>query len=158
MASTIITLINAFQASFAAYNLYLASISISNLQRYEEKSKKAAKYSNVAEHQLYKTRTTQASGTIAVFVSFASSAYFLGSSIFRYPTSHYVSAFIAALNIAILVAARTHVGHFWKGKAKVPLPGVGYYNEAITITQTVRLNMLYLIAGWVVGGGLGWIL
>lgn len=70
MTSTMTTLINGFQAAFSAYNLYLASISITNLQKYEEKSKKAAKYSNIAENQLHKTRTTQASGTIAVSSNF----------------------------------------------------------------------------------------
>jgi hypothetical protein len=54
------------QAAFSAYNLYLASISITNLQKYEEKSEKAAEWSDTAEKQLHKSRTTQASGTLAV--------------------------------------------------------------------------------------------
>lgn len=66
MQSAILTLVHASQAAFGIYNLYLTSISISNLQGYEDMSKKAAKYSNTAEQQLHKTRTTQASGTIAV--------------------------------------------------------------------------------------------
>lgn len=66
MASAILTLLHAGQAAFGGYNLYLASIAISKLQEYEETSEKAAQYSNTAEHQLHKTRTTQASGTIAV--------------------------------------------------------------------------------------------
>ena len=57
-------------------------------------------------------------------------------------------------NIAVLLAAREHVGAFWKGKAKVPLPGVGDYNEAISKTQEARLNMLYMAAGWASLGGL----
>jgi hypothetical protein len=36
------------------------------LRQYEERSEKAAKYSNIAAEQLYKTRTTQASAAIAV--------------------------------------------------------------------------------------------
>ena len=70
MASTLVTILHTLQAAFGAYNLYLASISISSLQKYEEASKKAAEYSNVAESQLHKTRTTQASSTIAVRRSF----------------------------------------------------------------------------------------
>jgi len=66
MPSAILSVLYAFQAAYSGYNLYLASISISNLQQYEETSKKAAKYSKIAEKQLHKTRTTQASGTIAV--------------------------------------------------------------------------------------------
>ena len=67
MKSAILSVIHASQAAFGIYNLYLASISISNLQGYEDMSKKAAKYSNTAEQQLHKTRTTQASGTISVY-------------------------------------------------------------------------------------------
>jgi hypothetical protein len=66
MISRIIILIHIVQASFSAYNLYLASIAISKLQKYEGTSKKAAKYSTIAENQLHKTRTTQACGTLAV--------------------------------------------------------------------------------------------
>ena len=66
MATALISLLHALQASFSAYTVYLSSISIRNLQKYEETSKKAAKYSNIAEQQLHKTRTTQASGTLSV--------------------------------------------------------------------------------------------
>ena len=61
---------------------------------------------------------------------------------------------VVAGNIAALLAAREHVGDFWKRKAKVPLPGVGDYNEAISKTQEIRLNMAYMAASWVVVGGL----
>jgi hypothetical protein len=66
MLSAIMSFFYASLAGFGGYNLYLVSISISNLQGYEETSKKAAKYSNVAENQLHKTRTTQATGAVAV--------------------------------------------------------------------------------------------
>lgn len=35
---------------------------------------------------------------------------------------------------------------------KVPLPGVGGYNDAISLTQEARLNMAYLMGSWVVVG------
>jgi hypothetical protein len=54
------------QALLAGYSLFHAYISITNLRKYEEKSKKAAQYSNTAAHELHKTRTTQTSGTLAV--------------------------------------------------------------------------------------------
>ena len=66
MITAILVVLHAAQAAFSAYTLYLSSISIRNLQQYEETSKKAAKYSNVAENQLHKTRTTQASGALTV--------------------------------------------------------------------------------------------
>ena len=63
-----------------------------------------------------------------------------------------ISQGVAGLNLLALVAARSHVGDFWKQKARVPLPGVGDYNEATKNTQEVRLNMMYLIASWFVAG------
>jgi hypothetical protein len=59
---------------------------------------------------------------------------------------------MASANVVALELARRHVGAFWKGKAKVPLPGVGEYNEAIGKTQEVKLNMAYLIASWAAVG------
>jgi len=59
---------------------------------------------------------------------------------------------IAGANVVVLELARRHVSAFWEGKAKVPLPGVGEYNEAIGKTQEVKLNMAYLIASWAAMG------
>ncbi|KAH8599287.1 hypothetical protein B0O99DRAFT_613474 [Bisporella sp. PMI_857] len=143
MASTISSIVLVLQAAFSGYNLYLASISITNLQGYEEKSKKAAEYSQTAANQLHKTRTTQTSGTLAILSSFLSSiAIIVGVG----STGKQLA--LAALNVAALVAARWHVGDFWRGKAKIPLPGVGDYNEAISTTQETRLNMPFLMGGW----------
>lgn len=61
--------INFLQASFSAYNLYLASIAIRNLLQYEEKAKKAAKWSDTAAQELWKTRSTQASNAVSVSIS-----------------------------------------------------------------------------------------
>lgn len=149
MPSAIPSVLYAFQAAYSAYNLYLASISISNLQQYEDATKKAAKYSNIAENQLHKTRTTQASGAIAVLLTFLSSTYFVFSR-----SSPVTRLLVTGANIAALFAAREHVGAFWRRKAKVPLPGVADYNEAISKTLEVRLNMVYMAASWVVIGTL----
>jgi len=66
MASAVSYALNLSQVAFSVYNLWLASISIMNLQKYEEKSKKAAEYSNTAARELHKTRTTQTSAALAV--------------------------------------------------------------------------------------------
>ncbi|KUJ09772.1 uncharacterized protein LY89DRAFT_628037 [Mollisia scopiformis] len=150
MASTLISLLHTLQASFAGYNLYLASISIRNLQKYESTAQKAAKWSNIAEDQLWKTRYTQASGTVAVLFSFLSSAYLILSS-----KGTLKSLAVASVNVAALAAAWQHVGNFWKRKAKIPLPKTGEYNEAIGKTQEVHLNMTYLMGSWIALGVLG---
>ena len=59
-------LLHTGQVALCAYGAYVSYIAISNLQQYEETSKKAAKYSTEAEHQLHKTRTTQSSGSVCV--------------------------------------------------------------------------------------------
>ena len=48
---------------FAAQKSYIA---ITNLRQYEERSERAAKYSDAAAHQLWKTRATQGSSAGAV--------------------------------------------------------------------------------------------
>ncbi len=65
---------------------------------------------------------------------------------------------MAGTNVVTLEAARQHVGAFWKGKAKIPLPGVGEYNDAIGKTQEVKLNMAYLIVSWATAGVLSLVL
>ena len=65
---------------------------------------------------------------------------------------------VAGTNVAVLEMARRHVSRFWKDKAKMPLPGVGDYNDAITKTQEVKLNMAYLAVSWAAVGVLGLIL
>lgn len=59
-----------FQLLIAAYILSLSYSAIKHLRVYEDKTKKAAKYSNVVQHQLYKTQVTEASGVGAVSSSF----------------------------------------------------------------------------------------
>ena len=65
---------------------------------------------------------------------------------------------VAGTNVAVLEMARRHVSKFWEGKAKMPLPGVGDYNDAITKTQEVKLNMAYLAVSWAAVGLLSLVL
>jgi len=53
-------------SALSAYGLYLSYQNITRLQQYEEKSEKAAEWSNTAAQRLHKTRTTQTSGTVTV--------------------------------------------------------------------------------------------
>ncbi|OCK95959.1 uncharacterized protein K441DRAFT_686316 [Cenococcum geophilum 1.58] len=62
----LLALPHAAQAILSCYGLYHSYQCIMKLRQYEERSEKAAKYSNIAAEQLYKTRTTQASAAIAL--------------------------------------------------------------------------------------------
>ena len=53
-------------SALSAYGLFLSYQNITRLQQYEEKSEKAAEWSNTAAERLHKTRTTQTSGTVTV--------------------------------------------------------------------------------------------
>jgi hypothetical protein len=53
-------------SALSAYGLYLSYQNITRLQQYEEKSEKAAEWSNMAAQRLHKTRSTQTSGTVTV--------------------------------------------------------------------------------------------
>jgi hypothetical protein len=75
-----------------------------------------------------------------------------------YPNSTFAGLAITAVNIGVLLAARAHVGDYWKGKAKIPLPGIGDYNDAISKTQEIRLNSAYLAVSWCVTGVLSLLL
>jgi hypothetical protein len=55
-----------FASALSAYGLYLCKENITRLQQYEEQSEKAAEWSNTVAQRLYKTRTTQASGSLSV--------------------------------------------------------------------------------------------
>ncbi|KAL2062252.1 hypothetical protein VTL71DRAFT_6518 [Oculimacula yallundae] len=146
MKSQILTVIHAAQVAFGIYNLYLASNAINKLLGYEDMSKKAAKYSKTAEKQLHMTRSTQASGTIALLVSTLSAVYM----IFGDPKIG--AQGVAGVNLLALVLARKHVGQFWSDKPRVPVPGAGDFNEAAKKTQEVMMNLAYFAATWIVVG------
>ena len=58
------------QVALSAYGAYQSYIAITNLRTYEATTKKLAKWSDVVDRELHKTRTTQASGAIAVRLSY----------------------------------------------------------------------------------------
>ncbi len=63
LPTTFLTPLLAILSLYAAQKSYIA---IANLQQYEERTEKAAKYLDKAAHDLYETRATQASGAASV--------------------------------------------------------------------------------------------
>ena len=53
-------------ATLSTYGLHLSYQNITRLRAYEEKSEKAAKWSDTVAERLRRTRTTQTSGTVTV--------------------------------------------------------------------------------------------
>ncbi|TGO57176.1 hypothetical protein BCON_0068g00060 [Botryotinia convoluta] len=148
--AAILGLIGTGQIAFTGYNIYLSSIAIPKLLSYEDKAVKAAKYSNIAEEQLFKTRTTQAASVGALLLSFLTATPFLLS---RYSSSTIFA--LSAVNLAVLLVTREYVGDFWKSKAKMPIPGTGDFNDAIGLTNEIRANQIFLAMSWVAYGVVG---
>ena len=66
MAAIFARLAHVSQIVLSSYGAYQSYVAINNLQKYEETTKKLAKWSDEVANQLHKTRTTQASGAVAV--------------------------------------------------------------------------------------------
>ncbi|RAL66791.1 hypothetical protein DID88_007574 [Monilinia fructigena] len=148
--AAILGLIGTGQIAFTGYNLYLSSIAIPKLLSYEDKAVKAAKYSNIAEAQLFKTRTTQAASVGSLLLTLLTAIPFL---LLRYSSG--TIFLVSAVNLAVLIATGKYVGDFWKGKAKIPIPGTGNFNDAIGLTNEIRENEYFLAMSWVAYGVVG---
>ncbi|KAI1779179.1 hypothetical protein F4818DRAFT_241368 [Hypoxylon cercidicola] len=137
------------QAALAAYGGKQSYIAITNLRKYEETTKKLAKYSSTAEHQRHKTYTTQTSGVVALLVSFFVSLTLArrGSMYGFLPRYLYQAAAVGAIFFA-----RQHVRDFWADKTpglKGAVPKMGEYDEAQGKTHEL-LNVLdMLMFTWV---------
>ncbi|KAI9640464.1 hypothetical protein NHQ30_011210 [Ciborinia camelliae] len=148
--AAILGLIGTGQMVFTGYNLYLSSIAIPKLLKYEDTAVKAAQYSNLAEDQLFKTRTTQAASVGALVLTFITASTFL---LVTY--THSTIFALSNVNLAVLLVTRNYVGDFWKSKPKLPIPGTGDFHDAMGLTSRVRANQLFLAMSWVVYGVVG---
>ncbi|KAK5936678.1 hypothetical protein PMZ80_011049 [Knufia obscura] len=122
--------------------LYFSITSSGLLMHYEEKTKKAAQYSNEAERQLHKTRTTQSSAVMASVASTISATCL----IFTRPSTS-TSAILATVNAAACLGARMYVADFWKGCARIP--GAGDYNDAVRATEQAITWLGGLTGAWI---------
>ncbi|KAI4138172.1 MAG: hypothetical protein LQ341_004780 [Variospora aurantia] len=138
---------------YAAQKSYVAILS---LLKYEERSEKAAKHSDTAARELYKSKATQQSSAAAIALSLASSlalssaVLLLGS-----PSASTSTSVLPPVNIVAIAAAFVHNRSFWKAKAKVPF--VGGFNEAIQKSKEIRQLMVPIALCWGLVGLLCWI-
>ena len=130
---------------YAAQKSYIA---ITKLREYEEPSERAAKHSETAARQLYKTRVTQGTSAGAVAFSLISSvtlSVWSFSALFPLSTR---SLMLPTLNVVAITAAFLHNRSFWKAKVKVPL--VQGFNEGIQKSKEIRDTMILLGCAWTV--------
>ncbi|KAI0854641.1 hypothetical protein F4860DRAFT_498918 [Xylaria cubensis] len=154
----LLKLIHVSQIVIAAYGAMQSQAAISKLLEYEDASKKLAKVSSEAERQLHKTRTTQASGAVAILVSFVASVLLIT----RGASYGFLVRYFASPAMAVAVyAARAYLQDFWTGKNgkdvtanKIPLPKMGDYNEALERTQKSLEVLGWLVISWAASSAL----
>jgi len=157
------------QVVLSGWGAYQSYIAITNLRKYEETTKKLAKWSSEVENQLNKTRTTQASGAIAVCTQSLHVALALLMKVSQMLASLISSVVLSVAGaslpslvrytlgpimlLAVLVA-RNHIKGYWApndGKTvgtRVPLPNMEDYNEAQRRTEELLQTLEYLEYGW----------
>ncbi|KAF1834778.1 hypothetical protein BDW02DRAFT_322286 [Decorospora gaudefroyi] len=135
--------------ALSAYALTLSYENITRLRHYEEKSEKAAEWSNTAAHKLHKTRTTQASGTVTLILSLLTSTALIFLPSYATPRAIITAS---AVNAAALYASRTHMARFWNESKQAKVPFVDKFNEAIRGSEKVVLLLGTLSQAWAVTG------
>lgn len=173
-AGLYLRLMHVCQMVLCSYGAYQSYIAITKLLKYEETSKKLAKWSSEAEHQLHKTRTTQASGALAVRpplihtpvqhrsctepIPFQILASLLAATTLAAagPMLPPYARFTASPVLLVTVLfARGHIKNFWApGDSKtvgtrLPLPNMEDYNEAQRRTEELLMTLEYLEYSWV---------
>lgn len=141
------------QIVIAAYGAMQSQVAIQRLLEYEDATKKLAKISSEAENQLHRTRTTQGSGAVAILVSFVASVLLAT----RGASNGFLVRYLASPLMTIAVyTVRGYLQGFWTGKdgvhvaAKIPLPKMGHYNEALEKTQKLLDVLGWLTASWAI--------
>ncbi|KAK5172565.1 uncharacterized protein LTR77_002685 [Saxophila tyrrhenica] len=156
-SSLFLTLQHALQVVLAGYALRHSYVAITKLRKYEATTKKAAKWSDEAQQQLNKTRTTQGAGAITAVVSLLASLTLIALPNFF---SGRTRSFVSPTLLVLVIGARRYIKSFWapgdadsKGKDKgtvVPLPKMEEYNEAVQKTEDLLKCLEYLEYSWVI--------
>ncbi|KAI1760582.1 hypothetical protein GGR53DRAFT_76453 [Hypoxylon sp. FL1150] len=136
------------QAALAVYGAKQSYTAITNLRKYEETSKKLAKYSNTAEHRRDKTYTTQTAGAAALLLSFfVSLTLARRGSIYGFPTRYLYQA----VTVVAIYLARRYMYEFWADKTpglKGAVPKMGEYDEAQRKTHELLKVLDLLMFTW----------
>ncbi|KIX06979.1 uncharacterized protein Z518_04955 [Rhinocladiella mackenziei CBS 650.93] len=143
--SVVLSLFHAAQACASVGTGLLSAMAIYNLKQREGQAETAAQWSNMAAHQLHKTRTTQTIGALATVSSLVSSVILaIGPSSDRSKWP-----FMLSLTNAIGIALTyKHLRNFWRNKAKALY--LSDYNEGITASNQMRQVLGVLAVSWAV--------
>ncbi|KAL5116435.1 hypothetical protein ACEQ8H_005671 [Pleosporales sp. CAS-2024a] len=136
--------------TLSSYALFLSYQNISRLRQYEQQSEKAAAWSRAAAARLRKTRTTQATATISLVISFLTPVLVLA-------TPNPLLWIAAAVNnTAMVLLAWRHMGAFWNDKEQTRVPFVHKFNDAVRGSGQVVGLLGMLGVAWGITG-LAWV-
>lgn len=162
------------QVVLSVYGLRHSFTAITKLQKYEQTTKKMAKWSKEVENQLSTTRKTQGSGLVAVCVdrtyenSNLTTALQIVLSLLaaltmllaRDKLPSVLTFTISPAMLLIVTGARHYIRNFWtptqdsRGKdvgSKVPLlPSMEDYNVAVQKTEDLLKVLEYLEYSWLI--------
>ncbi|KAF2150025.1 hypothetical protein K461DRAFT_296419 [Myriangium duriaei CBS 260.36] len=139
----IVQAVHLAQATLSGYGLVHSLIAIKNLRQWESTSEKAAKVSDVAATQLYRTRTTQGAGLMAILYSLIVS---LALATRWASFSEFIQMLASPTVLIAVLLVRGHVHNFWTNKSKVPM--AAGYNAAINSTEQLLNILQYLEWSW----------
>ncbi|KAF2742750.1 hypothetical protein M011DRAFT_490306 [Sporormia fimetaria CBS 119925] len=131
------------------YTLTLSYTNITRLLDYESQAKTAAEWSDTAAERLRKTRTTQASGVVALAASLVS-AFAL-----QYLPKHQLAP-TAALNAGLTGAAAWYMGRFWNEQTQVKVPFMQNFNAAVSGSEAEVMMLRRLCVSWGIAAGVWW--
>ncbi|KXT07238.1 hypothetical protein AC578_2332 [Pseudocercospora eumusae] len=139
------------QLILSLWGASLSYAAITKLRKYEATAKKLAEWSKEAENQLWKTRTTQATGALAVLASFIAS---FSLSVVPYTLPKVMRMTTSPALLILVLFARGHIKNYWAPKdgkniTRVPLPKMEEYNEAERQTERLLEVLEYLEYSWV---------
>ena len=163
------------QIVLSIYGYRHSYTAISNLRKYEDATKKAAKWSNEVDTQLFTTRMTQGTGFLAVRLfkqacislrlmrlSQINVSLFAAFTLLLARTYLPVWAVftISPAMLVVVLGARRYIKNFWapgqdsRGKdagTKVPLlPSMAEYNLAVEKTEDLLKVLEYLEYSWLI--------
>ncbi|KAB5539498.1 hypothetical protein GE09DRAFT_319453 [Coniochaeta sp. 2T2.1] len=136
--------IAAATALLSAYATAVSIASFPKLQKYEDKAKRAAEWSEMADKRLWDTRYTVGAGFVTASTSSLSALY---HTVFVPRPSGMLVVGWPILMASAAIYVQRYMRSFWDSKAKIPL--LDDYNEAISDTKTVIDTMTWISIGWV---------
>lgn len=147
-------LLHLSQAGLSLYTLQFSYKSIDALTG-GDTAQRAAKYSNKAAFQVFHVKGTQTAGAVSLITSLVLSIFLATCA--SLPNMGFAPAVGGKLMLnvaeaAVIAGSAIYIRQLWKARAKIPSSKADDYNDAITSTNVMRMQLVYLAILWSVTG------